>query len=63
MRVFWVVKYRGLNEMSIEDSIAEHCNTHETACNECGENMYIELGSTTLKCASDECGNEIELVE
>jgi len=60
---FWVEAINGLNEMSIENQIAEHCDHLGTACPECGENMYQELGSTILECASLECSHTIDTDE
>lgn len=47
--------------MSIENQIADHCNTQESICPECNANMYIELCSTVLKCS--ECDHTIETDE
>lgn len=63
MRVFLVLKYRGLSEMSIENQITDHCNPLESSCPKCGENMFMSLGSTLLECASDECDHTIETDE
>jgi len=54
-------KRNGLNEMSIENQISDHCNTQESICPECHANMYIELCSTVLKCS--ECDHTIETDE
>jgi len=42
--------------MSIESPL-------ESACPLCGENMYMELGSTILECASEECDHTIDTDE
>ena len=49
--------------MSIENQIAEHCDPLESACPKCGENMHMELGSTILECASEECDHTIDTDE
>ena len=55
---FWVEAINGLNEMSIENQIADHNNPLEAFCSECGANMYQELGSTILQCS--ECDHTFE---